>query len=63
MQHEAATRLLREVKAAISEFESAADSIQSLGHNLDTALRGLGDVENFLKILSVRCISIYTVIL
>lgn len=38
---------------AISEFESASDGIQQLGQKLDTALRGLGDVENFLDILSV----------
>lgn len=45
---------MKETKTAINEFESESDSIQYLGHNLNTALRGLGDVDNFLEILSVR---------
>ena len=53
-QHEAAIKLMKEAKAAIIEFESASDAIQLLGSKLDTALRGLGDVENFLESLSVR---------
>lgn len=53
-QHEAATKLMKETKTAITEFEATSDSVQWVGHNLDTALRGLGDVENFLEILSVR---------
>ena len=53
-QHEVALKVLKEAKAAITEFESASDAIQVLGSKLDTALRGLGDVENFLEYLSVR---------